>query len=65
MGGAVALASAAPSAFAVAPATLSDLTASVNFELVGLGILAIAAAIIPVYMTWKGTKFVLRAIKGA
>lgn len=65
LGGAAALASAAPSAFAVAPTTLADLTTSVNFDTVGLAILAIAAAIIPVYVIWKGSKFVLRAIKGA
>lgn len=65
LGSVVALASAVPSAFAAPPATLSDLTTSVNFDAVGLAILAISAAIIPVYVIWKGSKFVINTIKGA
>ena len=65
LGGVAALASVSSSAFAVAPTTLGDLTTSVNFDSVGLAVLAISAAIIPMYVIWKGSKFVLRAIKGA
>lgn len=52
-------------ALAEGPTTLSGLATAVNFDAVGLAILSIAAAIIPVYVIWKGSKFVLSAIKGA
>lgn len=63
--GGSALAAVAPLSFATAPTTIGELTTSVSFDAVGLAILAISAAIIPVYVIWKGSKFVLRAIKGA
>ncbi|NTV93907.1 MAG: hypothetical protein HGA75_00625 [Thiobacillus sp.] len=56
---------ASTSALAVAPTSIEELTASVSFDNVGLAILAVTAAIIPVLLIWKGAKFVTRAIKGA
>lgn len=53
------------SAYAAAPTTLSDLTASSDFTIISLSILAITGSMIPVYVVWKGSKFVTRAIKGA
>jgi hypothetical protein len=57
--------SAAGSAFAVAPTTVTELASSVSFTDVGLAILAVAGVVITLYVVWKGAKFVLRAVKGA
>jgi hypothetical protein len=56
------LASSSVSAFAVAPATLADLTTSISFVDVSLAILAITAALIGIAVTWKGAKLVLKAL---
>lgn len=55
----------AGSAMAAAPTTVTELASSVDFSSVGLAILAIAGVVITLYVTWKGAKFVLRAVKGA
>lgn len=51
-------------AFALAPATLADLTTGISFADVSLGILAVAALMIGVYVIWKGAKMVIHAVKG-
>lgn len=57
--------SAAPlSAFAAGP-DLSTLTAAVDFSTVTTALLGVGAAIIVVYISWKGAKMVLSAVKGA
>jgi hypothetical protein len=56
---------AAGSAFATAPTTIGELASSVSFSDVGLAILAVAGAVITLYMVWKGSKFVIHAVKGA
>jgi len=63
----VALAAAifSTSASAAAPATIADLASSVSFADVALAILAIAGVILTLYTTWKGAKFVIRAVKSA
>jgi len=55
----------AGSAFATAPTTIAELSSSVSFSDVALAILAVAAAVLTLYMTWKGSKFVIHAVKGA
>jgi len=55
---------ASASAFAVAPATLADLTTAISFADVSLAILAVAALLVAVGVTWKGAKMVLRAVRG-
>lgn len=58
-------ASLAPlSAFAVAPTTIAELTTAISFADVALGILAVAALLTAVYVTWKGAKMVISAVKG-
>lgn len=52
------------SAFAVPPATLADLTTGISFADVGLGILAVAALLIGVYVLKKGATMVIHAVKG-
>lgn len=52
------------SAFAVPPATLSDLTSAISFTDVGLGILAVAALLVGVYVIKKGAVMVIHAVKG-
>lgn len=61
----VGLASVAGSAFAVGPAApdLSSLTP--DFTTVSTSMLAVAGAVVGIYVTWKGIKLVIRAIKGA
>lgn len=58
------LGSAAVPAFAVGP-DLSTLTTAVDFGTVTTALLGVAAAIIVVYIAWKGAKMVLGAVKGA
>lgn len=55
---------AALSAHAAGP-DLSTLTAAVDFGTVTTALLGVAAAIIVVYIAWKGAKMVLGAVKGA
>ena len=51
-------------AHAAAPTTVGDLATSVSFDDVALAILAISGTLITLFVTWKGAKFVLRAVKG-
>lgn len=62
-----ALVSVAPmsAAFAAAPTTVAELATAVSFADVGLAILAVSGVMITLYVTWKGAKFVIRAVKGA
>lgn len=60
----VAVAASPLSAFAVGP-DLSTLTAAVDFGTVTTAILGVGAAIIVVYLAWKGAKMVISAVKGA
>lgn len=48
-----------------APQTVGELASAVDFAGVGLGILAVAGAVITVYTIWKGAQFVIRAVKSA
>lgn len=52
------------SAFAVPPTTIAELTTAISFADVGLGILAVAALLAAVYVTWKGAKMVISAVRG-
>ena len=52
------------SSYAVAPATLADLTTGISFADVSLGILAVAALLISVYVVKKGVVMVIHAVKG-
>lgn len=52
-------------ASAAAPASVADLASSVSFADVGLAVLAVAGVILTLYTTWKGAKFVIRAVKAA
>lgn len=52
------------SSYAAGP-DLSTLTAAVDFGTVTTALLGVAAAIIVVYIAWKGAKMVLGAVKGA
>lgn len=52
------------SVYAAGP-DLSTLTAAVDFGTVTTALLGVAAAIIVVYIAWKGAKMVLGAVKGA
>jgi hypothetical protein len=49
--------------FALAPATLADLTTGISFADVGLAILAVAALMITVYVVKKGAMMVIHAVK--
>lgn len=51
------------SAHAVGP-DLSTLTAAVDFSTVTTAVLGVAAALIVVYIAWKGAKMVLAAVRG-
>lgn len=42
----------------------TSLTTAVDFSTVGTAVLAVSALIVVPYVTWKGAKMVLRAIKG-
>ena len=55
---------AGANAHATAPATVSDLTTGIDFSEVTLGILAVAALLIAVYVTWKASKMIIHAVKG-
>lgn len=59
------IATVAGAAHAAAPTTVGELATSVSFTDVGLAILAVAGAVITLYVIWKGSKFVIRAVKGA
>ena len=50
---------------AAAPTTVNELASSVDFTSVSTAILAISGVLMTLYVTWKGAKFVLRAVKGA
>ena len=58
------LTGAAGSALA-APPDLSTLTAAVDFSTVTTALLGVGAAVIVVYIAWKGAKMVIAAVKGA
>lgn len=51
-------------AYALPPTTVAELTAGISFADVGLGILAVAALLAAVYVTWRSVKFVIHAVKG-
>lgn len=57
------VASAGSSAFAVGP-DLSTLTAAIDFGTVTTAVLGAAAALIVVYIAWKGAKMVISAVRG-
>ena len=44
---------------------LTSLTSQVDFSTVAAAILAVAGSIVGVYLTWKGAKMVIQAVKGA
>lgn len=49
---------------AVPPTTVAELATAVSFSDVALAILAVSGTLITLFVTWKGAKFVLRAVKG-
>ena len=51
-------------AVAAAPTTVAELATAVSFADVALAILAVSGTLITLFVTWKGAKFVLRAVKG-
>lgn len=55
---------AAGSALAAGP-DLSTITGAVDFGTVTTALLGVGAAIIVVYIAWKGAKMVISAVKGA
>ena len=63
-GVAVAAAIFSTSASATAPTTVAELAGSVSFGDVALAILAVSGTLITLFVTWKGSKFVIRAVKG-
>lgn len=62
--GVAAVVAAPLSSFAAGP-DLSTLTAAVDFGTVTTALLGVGAAIIVVYIAWKGAKLVIGAVKGA
>ena len=50
-------------AFAVGP-DLTAVTAAVDFGTVNTAVLGVAAALIVVYIAWKGAKMVIAAVRG-
>lgn len=54
---------ASGSAFAAAPTTIAELTTGIDFASVATGILAIAGLMAAVYVTWKGAKMVIGALR--
>lgn len=46
------------------PPDLTSLTSAVDFSTVTTAILAVAAALIVVYIAWKGAKMVIAAVRG-
>lgn len=61
---AIVAASVSGVAMAEAPATIADLATSVSFGDVAMAILAVSGTLITLFVTWKGAKFVIRAVKG-
>jgi hypothetical protein len=61
---AMALGFASSAAFAAGP-DLSTLSAAVDFGTVITAVLAVGAAIVGVYLAWKGVKIVIGAVKGS
>lgn len=61
---AVATSAVASAAHAAAPVTVAELATAVSFSDVALAILAVSGTLITLYVTWKGAKFVMRAVKG-
>lgn len=61
------LVAAAPLSSFAAPTgpDLSTITAAVDFGTVTTALLGVGAAIIVVYIAWKGAKMVISAVKGA
>jgi len=53
----------ASSSYAVGP-DLSTLTAAIDFGTVTTAVLGAAAALIVVYIAWKGAKMVISAVRG-
>jgi hypothetical protein len=51
------------SASAVPPTTVAELTAGISFADVSLGVLAVAALLAAIYVTWRSVKFVMSAVK--
>lgn len=51
------------SAFAVAPTTVAELTSGISLGDVSLGILAIAALMAAIYVTWRSAGFVISALR--
>lgn len=47
-----------------APPDLTTLTAAVDFSTVTTAVLGVAAALIVVYIAWKGAKMVIAAVRG-
>lgn len=56
--------SVAPGLALAAGPDLTTLTAAVDFGTVTTAMLGVAAALIVVYIAWKGAKMVLGAVKG-
>lgn len=54
---------AAGAAHADAPTTVGALASAVDFNDVGLGILAVAGTLIAVYVIWKGASFVINVVR--
>ncbi len=64
--GAVGLTVVAGSAMAAGGPAAPDLSAlTPDFTTVSTSMLAVAGAVVGMYVTWKGIKLVIRAIKGA
>lgn len=51
-------------AASAAPVDFTALTASVDFSTVVAAILLVAAALMGVYIAWKGAKMIIAAVKG-
>jgi hypothetical protein len=47
-----------------APPDFSTLTTAVDFSTVVTAIMAVAAALVVVYVAWKGAKMVISAVRG-
>ena len=62
----VGLSVASVSAFAAGGPAAPDLSSlTPDFTTVSTAMLAVAGAVVGIYVTWKGIKLVIRAIKGA
>lgn len=62
---AIVAASVSGVAQAVPPTTVSELATAVSFSDVALAILAVSGTLITLFVTWKGAKFVIRAVWSA